>query len=86
MRLLLALIFAASLVAPAWAEPPSLVPASERADFVLIEKAERRLTLWRDGAMLKSYAIGLGGLLLVLVWGWHTMRRAEKRRDEVKRR
>ena len=36
--------------------------------------------------VIASYAIGLGGLLLVLVWSWHTMRRAEKRRDEVKRR
>lgn len=36
--------------------------------------------------VISAYAIGLGGLVAVLVWSWHTMRRAETRRDEVKRR
>ena len=59
MRIVLALILALSL-SPAFADPPAMVAPSARVDFVLIEKAERRLTLWRDGALLKSYAIGLG--------------------------
>ena len=42
------------------ADAPVLLPPSKRADFVLIEKAERRLTLMRDGAVLKHYRIGLG--------------------------
>ena len=36
--------------------------------------------------VIAAYAIGLGGLGLLLGWSWHAMRRAEKRRDEVKRR
>jgi len=36
--------------------------------------------------VIAAYAIGLGGLALVLAWSYHTMRRAERRRDEVKRR
>ena len=36
--------------------------------------------------VVAAYAIGLGGLLLVLAWSWYTMRRAERQRDEVKRR
>jgi SNF family Na+-dependent transporter len=36
--------------------------------------------------VIAAYAIALGGLALVLAWSWQTMRRAEKRRDEVKRR
>ena len=45
---------------PAHAEPPRLLPKSERADRVLIEKAARRLTLFRDGKVLKTYEIALG--------------------------
>ena len=33
-----------------------------------------------------AYAIGLAGLALLIVWSWQSMRRAEQRRDEVKRR
>lgn len=36
--------------------------------------------------VIAAYAIGLGGLALLLGWSWAAMRRAEKRRDEVKRR
>ncbi len=42
------------------AEPPALAPITERADMVLIEKAERRLTLLRDGETLATYNIALG--------------------------
>ena len=60
MRLFAALILLLCLSVPSRAEPPALVSPSERADFVLIEKAERRLSLWRDGQLLQSYPIGLG--------------------------
>src|SRR5262245_41643881 len=39
---------------------PALAPADERADKVLIEKSERRLTLLRDGKILKTYRSALG--------------------------
>ena len=34
--------------------------AETRADRVLVEKSARRLTLFRGGALLKSYAVALG--------------------------
>jgi murein L,D-transpeptidase YafK len=37
--------------------PPNVI-----ADRVLVEKAGRRLTLWRDGAPLKIYRVSLGGV------------------------
>jgi len=49
-----------SIWAPAEAQPPRLLPSSQRADRVLIEKAERRLTLYRGGQVLKIYPIVLG--------------------------
>ncbi len=45
---------------PAAGQPPKLLPSSQRADRVLIEKAERRLTLYRKGRVLKTYRIVLG--------------------------
>ncbi|MEM9501164.1 MAG: heme exporter protein CcmD [Pseudomonadota bacterium] len=33
-----------------------------------------------------AYAIGLGGLAILTLWSWRSMRSAEARRDEVKRR
>ena len=36
--------------------------------------------------VIAAYAVGLVGTLAMLVWSWLTMRRAEKRRDEVRRR
>ena len=47
-------------VLPLRADAPDLVPPNARADFVLIEKAARRLTLLRAGQVLKTYRIGLG--------------------------
>ena len=60
MRIFVALVALLTLASPALAQPPALAAPSERADLVLIEKADRKLTLWRDGVLLKSYAIGLG--------------------------
>jgi murein L,D-transpeptidase YafK len=39
---------------------PALAPVDERADKILIEKSERRLTLLREGYVLKSYQTSLG--------------------------
>ena len=44
----------------ATAKPPDPAPESERADRVLVLKAERRLILYRDGRQLAAYDIALG--------------------------
>lgn len=36
--------------------------------------------------VLAAYAVGVGGTLAMVVWSWVSMARAERRRDEVKRR
>ena len=36
--------------------------------------------------VLAAYAIGLFALALLIAWSWQSMRRAEKRREELKRR
>lgn len=36
--------------------------------------------------VIAAYAIGLGGLVLLTAWSWRTMRRAETRREELRRR
>ncbi|MEM7189345.1 MAG: L,D-transpeptidase family protein [Pseudomonadota bacterium] len=48
------------LTDPARAEPPALLPQSQRADLVVIEKADRRLTLYRDGEVMQDFRIALG--------------------------
>lgn len=48
------------LTDPARAEPPALLPKAEQADLVVIEKAERRLTLYRGGAVIERFPIVLG--------------------------
>lgn len=40
---------------------PNPLPASAKADRVLVEKSRRRLTLFRNDTPLKSYRIALGG-------------------------
>lgn len=35
--------------------------------------------------VLASYALGIGGTLLLVGWSWLAMRRAERRRDEAQR-
>lgn len=36
--------------------------------------------------VIGAYAIGLGALALLIAWSYTTMRRAEKRRDEMRRK
>ena len=33
-----------------------------------------------------AYALGAGGTLALIGWSWQAMRRAEKRRDQVRER
>ena len=48
------------LPAPGHAQPPVLAPEAERADRILVLKAERRLILYRGQKMLAGYDIALG--------------------------
>lgn len=52
-----ALMFVANAQAP-W--PPPLAPAAERVDEIRVDKSERRMTLLRDGRIVKSYRVLLG--------------------------
>ena len=36
--------------------------------------------------VIAAYVVGVGGTLAMVAWSWLSMKRAEKRRDEVKRR
>lgn len=40
---------------------PVAAPDTEMADFVLVDKSERRLELRRDGRIIRNYTIALGG-------------------------
>ena len=42
-------------------EPIASLPHGALADRIVVEKSERRLTLFRDGKPLKTYRIALGG-------------------------
>ena len=41
--------------------PPSLLPAAQQADALHVYKAQRRLDLLRDGRVIATYRIVLGG-------------------------
>lgn len=36
--------------------------------------------------VIASYLVGIGALVALLIWSWQSMRKAEARRNEVKRR
>jgi len=61
-RALAPMLIAALLVWPGqpWGEPPDMVAADQRASLVVIDKAARRLTLWRDAEIVGRYRIALG--------------------------
>lgn len=42
-------------------EPPQSLPAEQQADAIKVYKGERRMTLLRDGAVIGTYRIALGG-------------------------
>ena len=41
--------------------PPPLAPKSEQADAIRVYKAQRKMELLRDGKMIRTYRIVLGG-------------------------
>ena len=57
--LLALLAYAALAIRERFRLPPP-EPLAGRIDRILIEKADRRLTVFRDGAPLKSYRVALG--------------------------
>jgi murein L,D-transpeptidase YafK len=60
-KLLLICILAAAITFIAWANwPASRLPAGTTGDRIVIEKAERTLTLYRKGTALKAYQVSLG--------------------------
>jgi len=36
--------------------------------------------------VIAAYAIGIGGTLAMVAWSWLQMRKAEKRREEVRKK
>jgi hypothetical protein len=36
--------------------------------------------------VIAAYVVGVGGTLAMMAWSWIAMKRAEARRDEVKRK
>jgi murein L,D-transpeptidase YafK len=56
-------LFVIAIVAavPAFAAGPPMAPEDEHATLILVEKAERRLTLHRDGKVIRTYEVALGG-------------------------
>jgi len=36
--------------------------------------------------VIAAYALGVGGTLVLTIWSWLSMRRAEKRRDKARGR
>ena len=40
---------------------PALAPAAERANLIVVDKSARRMTLLRDGHVIKAYDVALGG-------------------------
>jgi murein L,D-transpeptidase YafK len=51
-----AALLLATIMAQAWAQPAMML-----ADRILIEKSQRRLTLFHDGIAIRSYRVALGG-------------------------
>ncbi len=36
--------------------------------------------------VIASYVIGIAAIVALVIWSWQAMRRAEKRRDDVRRK
>lgn len=62
MRLFLILTLSALLVALVWAHWPEVrLGPGVRADRVVVQKSQRRLTLYQGSTVLKIYRVSLGG-------------------------
>ncbi len=59
LRIFLAAGLALSLVAEAGANPSGLA-AQAKADYLLVDKSDRKLYLYREGEVLRSFDISLG--------------------------
>ncbi|KRB06935.1 L,D-transpeptidase family protein [Lysobacter sp. Root690] len=46
---------------PAWARtPPAMAPAAQRADRIVVDKAKRRMQLFNNNMVIRTYSILLG--------------------------
>jgi murein L,D-transpeptidase YafK len=59
-RGLFAVLGIAGLFGSAAAEAPEGVGAPDRADYVLVDKSDRKLTLFRAGRVLREFDVSLG--------------------------
>ncbi len=62
-RLVLLLAALAAALAAVWLRPtvePDLPPIAGTVDRILVEKAARRMTLWQEGRVVRTYAVALG--------------------------
>ena len=60
-RFILSLLLLVAIVAALiWLWPHQPLSTGARADRILVEKSKRRLTLLKDGKVLKSYRVSLG--------------------------
>ena len=56
-----ALLACASACVPAWAlTPPAMAPAAQRADRIVVDKAQRRMQLFHNNTVIRTYSILLG--------------------------
>lgn len=60
LMVLLAAGFAATPASASITQPPPPVPQALKADYILVEKGKRRMTLWRDQEIIREYEIRLG--------------------------
>lgn len=61
LRLSICLSLAATVCLPALARtPPAMVPAAQRADRIVVDKSERRMQLFRNNMVIRTYSILLG--------------------------
>ena len=51
------------------------------ADPTIVREA---LNQWNF--VIAAYVVGVGGTVVMIAWSWLSMKRAETKRDEVKRR
>ena len=51
------------------------------ADPTIVREA---LNQWNF--VIAAYVVGVGGTVIMIAWSWLSMKRAETKRDEVKRR
>lgn len=60
LLLLLGLAAAAVWLRPVAPPAPDLPPLAGTVDRIVVEKAARRMTLWRDGQPVREYRVALG--------------------------